>query len=76
EPTRGVDIGAKSLIHKRLREIAESGAAVIVISSEMPEIIGMSDRILVFRSGQISAELDNSRGDVTQEEIMHKATHN
>jgi ABC-type sugar transport system ATPase subunit len=76
EPTRGVDIGAKSLIHKRLREIAEQGACVIVISSEMPEIIGMSDRILVFRTGHVSAELDNLRGSVTQEEIMQKATHN
>ena len=76
EPTRGVDIGAKSLIHSRLREIAEQGACVIVVSSEMPEIIGMSDRILVFRSGQVSAEFNNLQGRVTQEEIMHKATHN
>jgi ABC-type sugar transport system ATPase subunit len=75
EPTRGVDVGAKSLIHNRLRELAESGIAVIVISSEMPEVIGMSDRILVFKNGAISAELDNRDGRVTQETVMTHAAH-
>jgi ABC-type sugar transport system ATPase subunit len=75
EPTRGVDVGAKSLIHARLRELAESGIAVIVISSEMPEVIGMSDRILVFKNGAISAELDNRDGRVTQETVMTHAAH-
>jgi ABC-type sugar transport system ATPase subunit len=75
EPTRGVDVGAKSLIHARLRELAESGVGVIVISSEMPEVIGLSDRILVFRNGGVSAELDNRRGEVSQEAIMSRAVY-
>jgi ABC-type sugar transport system ATPase subunit len=75
EPTRGVDVGAKSLIHARLRELAETGIGVIVISSEMPEVIGLSDRILVFRNGAISAQLDNRRGEVTQESIITHAVH-
>ena len=75
EPTRGVDVGAKSVIHARLRDLAESGAGVIVISSEMPEVIGLSDRILVFRNGGISAELDNHKGEVTQETIMTHAVY-
>jgi ABC-type sugar transport system ATPase subunit len=73
EPTRGVDVGAKSLIHARIRELAETGIGVIVISSEMPEVIGMADRILVFRNGGISAELDNRQGNVTQEIVMTHA---
>ncbi len=75
EPTRGVDVGAKSLIHARLRELAETGIGVVVVSSEMPEVIGMSDRILVFRNGGIAAELDNHRGQVAQEAIMTHAMH-
>jgi ABC-type sugar transport system ATPase subunit len=75
EPTRGVDIGAKSLIHARLRELAESGVGVIVISSEMPEVIGLSDRILVFRNGGVSAELDNRKGEVSQETILSRAVY-
>lgn len=75
EPTRGVDVGAKSLIHARLRELAENGVGVIVISSEMPEVIGLSDRILVFRNGGVSAELDNRKGEVSQEAIMSRAVH-
>ncbi len=75
EPTRGVDVGAKSLIHARLRELAESGVGVIVISSEMPEVIGLSDRVLVFRNGGVSAELDNRRGEVTQEAILSCAVY-
>ncbi len=75
EPTRGVDVGAKSLIHARLRELAESGVGVIVISSEMPEVIGLSDRILVFRNGGVSAELDNRKGEVSQEAILSRAVY-
>jgi ABC-type sugar transport system ATPase subunit len=73
EPTRGVDVGAKSLIHGVLRSLAESGVGVVVVSSEMPEVIGMSDRILVFRNGGIAAELDNRDGAVTQEAVMTHA---
>jgi ABC-type sugar transport system ATPase subunit len=75
EPTRGVDVGAKSLIHARLRECAERGIGVVIVSSEMPEVIGLSDRILVFRNGSISAELDNRKGNVTQEEIISHAVY-
>jgi ABC-type sugar transport system ATPase subunit len=75
EPTRGVDVGAKALIHARLRDLAESGIGVVVISSEMPEVIGLSDRILVFRNGGVSAELDNRNGEVSQEAIMSHAVY-
>lgn len=71
EPTNGVDIGAKDEIHKILRKLASEGTAVIVISSELPEILSISDRILVMRRGRISGEFDND--SVTQEMIMNKA---
>lgn len=74
EPTRGVDVGAKSLIHGRLRDLARQGVGVVIVSSEMPEVIGMSDRILVFRNGSAVAELDNRNGEVTQEMVMGHAT--
>ena len=57
EPTQGVDVGAKSEIHKIIRQLAQSGLAVLMISSDLPEIIGMSDRILVMRGGAIAANL-------------------
>ncbi|TIP77794.1 MAG: sugar ABC transporter ATP-binding protein, partial [Mesorhizobium sp.] len=53
EPTRGVDVGAKVEIHRLLRDLAERGVGVIVISSELPELIGLSDRVLVVREGAI-----------------------
>ena len=71
EPTNGVDIGAKDEIHKILRDIADQGTAVIMISSELPEIIACSDRIMVMRRGRITGILDNK--EVTQEQIMNKA---
>lgn len=71
EPTNGVDIGAKDEIHKILRKLASEGTAVIVISSELPEILSVSDRILVMRRGRISGEFNNH--EVTQEMIMNKA---
>lgn len=73
EPTRGVDVGAKSLIHVQLRRLAESGIAVVLVSSEMPEVIGMSDRLLVFRNGAVVANLHNPDGRVTQETVMSHA---
>ncbi|MCW2308522.1 sugar ABC transporter ATP-binding protein [Rhodobium gokarnense] len=73
EPTRGVDVGAKAQIHKKLRELANSGCSIILISSELPEVLGMSDRILVFRSGTVVADLDNSAGALTQEDVMNAA---
>jgi ribose transport system ATP-binding protein len=72
EPTRGVDIGAKTEIHKIISNLAEQGLAVLVVSSELPEILGISDRILVMHEGKIRAEL--SRQEATQEKIMYYAT--
>jgi ribose transport system ATP-binding protein len=57
EPTRGIDVGAKAGIHELMRELARAGAAILMISSELPEVIGMSDRILVMRNGTIAGEL-------------------
>ncbi len=71
EPTRGVDIGAKAKIHQDLRKLAESGVGVIVISSELPEIMGLCDRIAVFCEGRIAKVLENE--DLSQAEIMKYA---
>lgn len=72
EPTRGVDVGAKAEIYHIMSELAANGVAILMISSELPEILGMSDRILVMREGQIVTELP---GHTTkQEEIMEYAT--
>ena len=73
EPTRGVDVGAKAQIHKKLRELAQSGCSIILISSELPEVLGMSDRVLVFRSGTVASDLDNKTGNLTQEDVMNAA---
>lgn len=72
EPTRGVDIGAKSEIYKIINTAAQNGAAVLVISSDLPEALGISDRLLVMRSGQIVAELDGH--EATEEIVMEHAT--
>lgn len=72
EPTRGIDVGAKSEIYKLMNALAAQGVAIIMISSELPEVLGMSDRILVMHEGQITGEL--SRAEATQEKIMHLAT--
>ena len=71
EPTNGVDIGAKSEIHQIIRKLAKEGTSIIVISSELPEILSVSDRILVMRRGTINGEFIND--SVSQEDIMHKA---
>ncbi|EJM00328.1 ABC-type sugar transport system, ATPase component [Pseudomonas sp. GM102] len=72
EPTRGIDVGAKSEIHKLMSQFAKQGLAIIMISSELPEVLGMSDRVLVMREGEMTGEL--SRKDATQENIMALAT--
>lgn len=72
EPTRGVDVGAKAEIYKIIRELANSGLAVMMISSELPEVIGMSDRVLVMKEGTITGELTGE--DITEKSIMHLAT--
>ncbi|WP_342743656.1 sugar ABC transporter ATP-binding protein [Halobacillus massiliensis] len=72
EPTRGVDIGAKTEIHKIISQLADEGLAVLMISSELPEVIGVSDRILVMHEGRIAGELQ--KREATQEKIMYYAT--
>ncbi|WP_422657085.1 sugar ABC transporter ATP-binding protein [Paenibacillus sp. EC2-1] len=72
EPTRGIDVGAKSEIYKLLNDLTEQGKSIIMISSELPEILRMSHRILVMCEGRITGELDYQ--EATQEKIMHLAT--
>jgi ABC-type sugar transport system ATPase subunit len=73
EPTRGIDIGAKHEIYKLINKLANNGLAVIIISSELPEILGMSDRILVLSKGKQTAIL--TKQEASQETIMHYAIH-
>ena len=72
EPTRGVDVGAKSEIYHMLRKLAADGVSILMISSDLPEILGMSDRILVMRNGTIAAEFP--RDEATEEKIIACAT--
>jgi ABC-type sugar transport system ATPase subunit len=72
EPTRGIDVGAKAEIYQRIRDLTYDGVGVIMASSELPELIGMSDRIMVFYEGRIAGELD--RDDFSEEAIMRLAT--
>jgi len=67
EPTRGIDVGSKAEIHRLMSQLAQQGLAILMISSELPEILGMSDRILVMREGEIVAEF--MRSEATQENI-------
>jgi simple sugar transport system ATP-binding protein len=73
EPTRGVDVGAIVDIHKLINQLADEGKAVVVISSYLPEILSMSDRLLVFRKGKVVEEF--SALDATEEKIMYAAIH-
>ncbi|WP_321818491.1 MULTISPECIES: sugar ABC transporter ATP-binding protein [unclassified Paraburkholderia] len=72
EPTRGIDVGSKSEIHRLMSKFAQEGLAIIMISSELPEILGMSDRVIVMHEGAVTGELD--RSEATQERIMKLAT--
>ena len=72
EPTRGVDVGAKSEIYRIMSQMAKQGVAILMISSELPEVVGMSDRVYVMREGSIAGELHAA--DITQENIMTLAT--
>jgi ribose transport system ATP-binding protein len=72
EPTRGVDVGAKSEIHHILRELASQGVGVVVISSELPEIIGLCDRALVIRDGRLAGEVQDD--DMTEEALLRLAS--
>ena len=72
EPTRGIDVGAKHEVYQLMNRLTEQGKAIIMISSELPEIIGMSDRILVMHEGRVTGEITDV-GSVTQEQIMELA---
>jgi ribose transport system ATP-binding protein len=72
EPTRGIDVGAKAEVHALMSQLAQTGIGIIMISSELPEILGMSDRILVMSEGRVAAILD--REEATQEKIMAYAS--
>ena len=71
EPTRGVDVGAKAEIYHLINDLANTGYSIIMISSELPEILGMSDRVLVIHEGKINGELETKK--TTQEEILYLA---
>jgi len=71
EPTRGIDVGAKVEVYRLMNELLRGGAAIVMISSELPEVLGMADRILVMREGRIVAEFDHA--NATQEAIMGHA---
>jgi ABC-type sugar transport system ATPase subunit len=68
EPTRGVDVGAKAEIHALIGELAEQGAAILLISSELPELLNLSDRILVLRAGRMVGEV--ARAEASQERLL------
>lgn len=70
EPTNGIDVGAKEEIHRLLRQLAGDGMSIIVVSSELPEVISICDRILVMKNGKIVAEMGEG---ATQEMILNKA---
>ncbi|NKF30618.1 sugar ABC transporter ATP-binding protein, partial [Pseudomonas sp. BGM005] len=71
EPTRGIDVGAKAEIHRLVTDMARNGVAVIMISSEMPEVLGMSDRIMVMHEGRVTGFLN--RDEATQIKVMELA---
>jgi rhamnose transport system ATP-binding protein len=73
EPTRGIDVGTKAEVHRLLSQLAGRGLAILMISSELPEVLGMADRVLVVREGRVTADID--RADATAESVMFAATH-
>jgi ribose transport system ATP-binding protein len=72
EPTRGIDVGAKQEIYQLIESLAATGLSILFVSSELEEIIGMSDRVLVMREGRITGELN--RDELSEEAIMQLAT--
>jgi ribose transport system ATP-binding protein len=73
EPTRGIDVGAKSEVYEALQRLADDGAAILMISSELPEILSITDRIMVMCEGRVTATLDNK--NLTEKEVAHYAFH-
>ena len=72
EPTRGIDVGTKAEVHRLMSELAGQGLAVLMISSELPEVLGMADRVLVMHEGRLVSEL--SRDEATEESVVRAAT--
>jgi D-xylose transport system ATP-binding protein len=72
EPTRGIDVGAKQEIYAQINRLAESGLAIILVSSELPEVLGLSDRVIVLHEGRITGEF--TRAEATPEAVMSCAT--
>ena len=72
EPTRGIDVGTKAEVHRLLSELAGQGMAILMISSELPEVLGMADRVLVVCEGRITADI--ARDEATPENVMQAAT--
>ncbi len=72
EPTRGIDVGTKAEVHRLISQLAQEGLAILMISSELPEVLGMADRVLVMRAGRLTGEFD--RADATPEAVMFAAT--
>ncbi len=73
EPTRGIDVGAKQEIYLIINELVKQGKSIILVSSEMPEVLALSDRIIVLHEGKIKGEFDNKNKQVTSEQILHYA---
>ncbi|GAB3984325.1 hypothetical protein GCM10029978_093680 [Actinoallomurus acanthiterrae] len=71
EPTRGIDVGAKAEIYHLIDDLARSGVAILVISSELPEVLGLADRVVVMQNGRVTGELDRSQA--TEEAILELA---
>jgi D-xylose transport system ATP-binding protein len=72
EPTRGIDVGAKQEIYAEINKLAKDGLAIVLVSSELPEVLGLSDRVMVLREGKMTGEF--SRADATPEQVMAAAT--
>ncbi len=72
EPTRGIDVGAKVEIYRLMRSFAEQGRGIVMVSSDMPELLGMADRLIVMRDGRIAAEILGA--EATEEAVMRAAT--
>ena len=73
EPTRGIDVGAKVEVYHVMNRLVKEGKCVIMVSSELPEVLGMADRVIVMREGQIMGELDRNSDHFNQEDIMRAA---
>ena len=71
EPTRGIDVGTKAEVHRLMSSLAADGLAVVMVSSDLPEVLGMADRVVVLREGRITAQL--TRDEATEESVMYAA---